>query len=636
MTPRKSRKKPHKAPPPRRQRSRLSRSLLILIAGIIVALAVHAGVAREIGYDAGWGSWFTQDDAFISYRYARNALDGHGLVFNAGERVEGYTNVLWVIWLVLAGVLGNDFDAAAKFLGLLSAGGLIVLAGLLARGVWARLGLKHAEIAGVLGALLVAVNGSVAYWALSGLETAWFGLLVTASVWWWVRGSRMVIAGLALAAMTRPEGGLVWLILVVAEWLIGDGWKRALVVLASVGVLLVPYAIFKLVYYGSLFPNPFYAKTGFAWEYFASGFEYVWLYFQHYGLWGIVPLLVLIAVRPLTGRWRILPLIWLVYTVYIMAVGGDVLRPHRFFVPITVFMVVSAIGGLGWLCARTQWKQFSIWVAAAAAAILGVWGYIAPREIITSTRALEIGLLNKMATLADRLSAVDPTPFTIAVSTIGKISYDLPGRRVIDMLGLTDTTIARHPEAIPGNVSTWKERNFNVTYVLSQDPDYILFSTGHKPSAPAERALILHQKYRRNYYTILFPTPRRNLAVHKRRGDYAGPDSVWPSIELAHEVNRAFNFQISDQLDSSLAVLYRLKREGPGDFSLPDEFISNVYMQQGKYDQALASADTALAIDSFSVTALQTKLAVAQRLSDTAGVMEVGTLIGRVCPWMLR
>ena len=38
------------------------------------------------------------DDAMISMRYARNFVQGHGLVWNAGERpVEGYTNPLWVL-----------------------------------------------------------------------------------------------------------------------------------------------------------------------------------------------------------------------------------------------------------------------------------------------------------------------------------------------------------------------------------------------------------------------------------------------------------------------------------------------------------------------------------------------------------
>ena len=51
---------------------------------------------------------FIQDDAFISLRYANNFLLGKGLVFNPGEYVEGYTNFLWVVLLVLSGLLGGD------------------------------------------------------------------------------------------------------------------------------------------------------------------------------------------------------------------------------------------------------------------------------------------------------------------------------------------------------------------------------------------------------------------------------------------------------------------------------------------------------------------------------------------------
>ena len=50
----------------------------------------------------GWFSsvaWFLCDDAFISFRYVRNLLEGHGLVFNPGEYVEGYSSFLWVLEL---------------------------------------------------------------------------------------------------------------------------------------------------------------------------------------------------------------------------------------------------------------------------------------------------------------------------------------------------------------------------------------------------------------------------------------------------------------------------------------------------------------------------------------------------------
>ena len=61
--------------------------------------------------------YFTVDDAFISFRYAENVTQGHGLTFNPGERVEGYTNFLWVLILAFFHVLGADTVVTAKILG---------------------------------------------------------------------------------------------------------------------------------------------------------------------------------------------------------------------------------------------------------------------------------------------------------------------------------------------------------------------------------------------------------------------------------------------------------------------------------------------------------------------------------------
>ena len=59
-------------------------------------------------------AWFLTDDAFISFRYVRNLLEGHGLVFNPGEYVEGYTNFLWILELAaLWGLFGLRPEQAA-------------------------------------------------------------------------------------------------------------------------------------------------------------------------------------------------------------------------------------------------------------------------------------------------------------------------------------------------------------------------------------------------------------------------------------------------------------------------------------------------------------------------------------------
>ena len=60
---------------------------------------------------------YTSDDAYISYRYARNLSDGLGLVWNPGEHVEGYSNFLWVVLLALLHLAGDDIVLTGRWLG---------------------------------------------------------------------------------------------------------------------------------------------------------------------------------------------------------------------------------------------------------------------------------------------------------------------------------------------------------------------------------------------------------------------------------------------------------------------------------------------------------------------------------------
>ena len=70
----------------------LKQSTKVLLP-LVPALAVYAFLCHQLN--------FTQDDAYISYRYVANFLNGDGLVYNIGERVEGYTNFGWVIYLIM-------------------------------------------------------------------------------------------------------------------------------------------------------------------------------------------------------------------------------------------------------------------------------------------------------------------------------------------------------------------------------------------------------------------------------------------------------------------------------------------------------------------------------------------------------
>jgi hypothetical protein len=70
-----------------------------------------AALAICLGYGLlAWRLWFVSDDAFISFRYARNWVEGYGLRYNLGEHVpvEGYSNFLWVVVCALGESLGWD------------------------------------------------------------------------------------------------------------------------------------------------------------------------------------------------------------------------------------------------------------------------------------------------------------------------------------------------------------------------------------------------------------------------------------------------------------------------------------------------------------------------------------------------
>ena len=57
-------------------------------------------------------AWLS-DDAYISFRTADNFLNGYGPVWNVGERVQSFTNPLWLALCTAAfGITGNVYYTA--------------------------------------------------------------------------------------------------------------------------------------------------------------------------------------------------------------------------------------------------------------------------------------------------------------------------------------------------------------------------------------------------------------------------------------------------------------------------------------------------------------------------------------------
>ena len=462
----------------------LSRRDLVVSSTLFVAIAVFVWVALAFN--------FVQDDAYITFRYIANYLDGHGLVYNEGERIEGYTNFGWLLMLLAGGVSGLDYALLARLAGVFFGAGAIFLTFLIAE-----ICLDERDwLWSLLPAVLLATNPSFAYWSQSGLETAAFVFLTALTVYTYLVRSWLLVAALVFAVLVRPEGTLLAFLMVAIESILTRRWPRfSLSCALGAWVLSLPFIGFKLGYYGSLLPNPFYAKTGLDFEQIRTGIDYAGTYFRHYPLLAVGLILMPFFWRRQNSSSRLVWLSAIGFLIYVVAIGGDVLKVHRFFLPVTGLMAVVLAVTLTVLTERLRVSLrngTSIAVAVVAIAL----GWYLPREHVQRYAALETALTGKMGFLAARIKEIDTTNFCVAASTIGRLGYDLTGHRLIDLLGLTDSTVARHPEPTPlGMESTWRERSFNSPYVLGQAPDYIVFSTGLKPSAPAERALLRYDQF---------------------------------------------------------------------------------------------------------------------------------------------
>lgn len=230
---------------------------------VAVGLAVLIGLLT-LSTLGEWG--FTTDDAYITLRYARNFVEGHGLVFNpGGARIEGYSNPILLFVSALALKCGWDPLIVIKLLSAVALTAMLLATYALGRGLGA--GVWPC----VAGLMLVGSFPGVQYWVYSGLETVLYMSLVAGGAAVLLRQGTVtrgqaVGAGvlLGLAAWTRIEGGLYAALAVFACAAYGLRHRKTsphfwcAVPIAVAGVSLLA---FRLSYYGRILPNTYYCKA---------------------------------------------------------------------------------------------------------------------------------------------------------------------------------------------------------------------------------------------------------------------------------------------------------------------------------------------------------------------------------------
>lgn len=210
-------------------RELLGAALLLLATRVLMGLALP----------------LASEDAYITFRYARMLVAGHGLVFNPGEAVMGFTSLPWALWCALALLVHVDPVVWTRVTGVLA--DLLTLA----------LGWQVLEEAAGLAsartfAFVFAGWPLFAASAVSGLESSAFTSLALVAAWCVARGSPVAGPALGALAVWRPEG-------LVAAAVVGVGARpRArLVALALVAIVSGGLALM----YGSPVPQSVLAKA---------------------------------------------------------------------------------------------------------------------------------------------------------------------------------------------------------------------------------------------------------------------------------------------------------------------------------------------------------------------------------------
>ncbi len=407
---------------------------------------------------AGAGAWawhlvWLSDDAFISFRYARNLVEGHGLVFNPGERVEGYTNFLWTLAIAAALKLGVAAPTASVVLSLGAFALLLIVATELVR--------KHAPegttVSVSFAAIALGANYIVASYATSGLETMLGAALALLAVER-AEANRPFSSGLAaiLATLAHPDHAIFYATIAFVLLMDGERRRGLLRYAAPFVLVFVPYFAWRASYYGDFFPNTYYAKSANL-KYFTQGWLYVAVTVVGGGFFAALPLALVGAAahhRRVLVRYTVLTTLVFVY--YVAKIGGDFML-GRLLVPLAAPLFILAELGARWLLAsRRRSLRLLAFPGVAAFALTAVpvkiIGHLEKAWLIADERTF-YGVKSFNPLIIESVyqdwgedlnrfvvaRGLDPH---VAISSVGIAGY-IANVRMIDTYGLTDRTVAR-------------------------------------------------------------------------------------------------------------------------------------------------------------------------------------------------
>ncbi len=516
-----------------------ARIIKLVNTGIIILLGMLFSVILR-------RAWIGED-AYITFRTVDNFLNGYGLTWNPGERVQAYTHPLWMLLVSFFSFFTREIYFTVTILSLvLSFTAVILIPTKLSKSLFG-------SALAIVG--LLCSNAFVDY-STSGLENPLSYLLAGLFLlrFFEYKGSHkdlFILSLLAsLAAFNRLDSFVIYIpALVYAFWQTKSRFKALLY--AALGQLpLVAWELFSIIYYGFPFPNTYYAKLAHmlpANELLVQGLRYCMhsLMIDPITLITILSTVVAAVWFGVTRKeWQnlVVALGAVIYVAAIVRTGGDFMSGRFFVLPFFVMVVTLS---------RINYSKLRPWLQVGLLTVPVVLGLLATPstyEITDNEFTSWYGIVNEhtfyfptnglINQSRDKIVPHHPwvdlgkanqidaqqtgTKYVQTFRAVGMVGYfSGPDVHIIDPYGLSDALIARMP--------AMHNPNWRIGHHLRVVPD------GYEESIRAGQNLLADEQLAQYYDKLvliisgdLFSAERFKTILAMNLGRYQ------PLIDLEH------------------------------------------------------------------------------------------------------
>lgn len=343
----------------------------ILLGGRLLLLLLFSALLLKT-------AWLC-DDAFITFRVADNWLHGHGLRWNVIERVQAYTNPLWLLLVSGAYALTREMYFTPLLLNValsLAAYGLLLF----------KVGRDPLKLLFVGGSLLV--SRAFVDFSTSGMENALAHALLALFCWlYYARENRRENAFwlffiAALGVVNRLDAALLYAPMLALLLFEIQGVRAKARALSGLAPLLV-WTLFALLYYGTPIPNTFYAKQtagvpGI--EYFAQGVLYLQDALRNDPATLLLILLAIVGLLTSRAQRELLAasLGLAAHLVYLLLVGGDFMAGRFLSTPLILAACALLRGGQTRSLRAPAPREYAL--AVGGVVLLALYALYGPRD----------------------------------------------------------------------------------------------------------------------------------------------------------------------------------------------------------------------------------------------------------------